>query len=281
MTTGTGNRTTRVIGAAALVSVAVVVVLGLVVTPPDVVQGDLVRLIYVHPAVSTWAFVAFGVTALASLLYLWPRTRSRLWDLIAGASGEIGVVFCALSLATGSIWGRGSWGVWWTWDARLTLTALLCALFLGYLALRRTGGPVEARSKRAAIAGVLFAVVVPIDHYATEWWRTLHQGNTLERLHPLIRGQQLATMLLSFLAFGLVYTWLLIHRFRLEQLEERLETEGLEHALAVRRAEGADGADGPAGAGPDGPAGAGPDGSAETGATIPPVPALPSGEAGR
>jgi heme exporter protein C len=238
MSPGTGNRTTRVLGLAALATVVTVVVLGLVVTPPDEVQGDLVRLIYVHPAVSTWAFVAFGVTALASLLYLWPATRSRFWDQVAGSSAEIGVVFCALSLATGSIWGRASWGVWWTWDARLTLTALLCALFLGYLALRRTAGPIESRAKRSAIAGVLFSVVVPIDHFATEWWRTLHQGDTLFRGNPLIHGSQLMTMLLSFLAFGLIYAWLLIHRFRLEQFEERVETEGLEHALDARRAEG-------------------------------------------
>jgi heme exporter protein C len=237
MSTGTGNRTTRILGAAALAMTALVVVLGLVVTPPDVVQGDLVRLIYVHPAVSTWAFVAFGITALASFLYLWPRSRSRLWDLIAGGSAEVGVVFCGLSLATGSIWGRPAWGVWWTWDARLTLTALLCALFLGYLALRRTGGTIESRSKRSAVAGVMFALVVPIDHYATEWWRTLHQGDTLMRLHPLIHGSQLTTMLLSFVAFGLIYGWLLVHRFRLEQLEERLETEGLDQALSARRAE--------------------------------------------
>jgi heme exporter protein C len=237
MSTGTGNRTTRILGAAALIATAVVVFLGLVVTPPDINQGEVVRLIYIHPAVSTWCFVAFGVTALASALYLWPRTRSRLWDLIAGASAEVGVVLCGLSLATGSIWGRPTWGVWWTWDARLTLTALLCALFLGYLALRRTGGAIEARSMRSAVAGVMFALVVPIDHYATEWWRTLHQGDTLQRLHPLIRGSQLTTMLLSFLSFGLIYGWLLIHRFRLEQLEERMELEGLEVALAARRAE--------------------------------------------
>ena len=235
---GTGNRTTRMLGLAALATSAAVIVLGLVVTPPDVVQKQLVRLIYVHPEVSTWAFVAFGVTAVASGLYLVPRTRSRRWDGIAGASAEVGVVLCGLSLATGSIWGRPAWGVWWTWDARLTLTALLCALFLGYLALRRTGGTIESRATRAAIAGVAFAVVVPIDHYATEWWRTLHQGDTISRLHPLIHGSQLYTMLLSFIAFGLIYSWLVIHRFRLEQLEGRLETEGLEHALAARRAEG-------------------------------------------
>jgi heme exporter protein C len=221
------------------VTTAAVVWLGLVVTPPDVVQGELVRMIYVHPAAATIAFLAFGVTALASVLYLLPATRSRMWDLLAGASAEIGVVFCAITLATGSIWGRPTWGVWWTWDARLTLTALLLALFVGYLALRRTGGDVVARSKRCAIAGVLFSAVVPVDHFATEWWRTLHQGDTLLRAHPLIHGSQLGTMLLSFLAFGLIYTWLLVHRFRLEQLEERFETEGFETALAERRAEAA------------------------------------------
>jgi heme exporter protein C len=222
-----------------LAMTAVVVVLGLAVTPPDVVQGDLVRLIYVHPAVSTWAFAAFGITALASVAYLVPSTRSRRWDLLAGSSAEVGVVLCALSLATGSIWGRPAWGVWWTWDARLTLTALLLALFLGYLALRRVMRGTDNRATVAAIAGVLFAVVVPIDHFATEWFRTLHQGDTLFRGKPLIHGEQLATMLLSFLAIGLIGAWLLIHRYRLEQLEERLETEGLEQALIARRAEGA------------------------------------------
>jgi heme exporter protein C len=235
--TGTGNGTTRWLGLAALVASAPVAYFGLVTTPADVVQGDLVRLVYVHPAVSTMAFVAFGITALASLAYLLPRTRSWRWDRLAGASAEVGVVFCALSLATGSIWGRPAWGVWWTWDARLTLTALLCALFVGYLALRRTGGAPESRAIRSAVAGVLFAVVVPIDHFATEWWRTLHQGDTLESLHPKIAGAQLWTMLLSFVSFGLIYAWLVIHRTRLEQLESRLENEGLAHALAARRAE--------------------------------------------
>lgn len=234
---GTGNRTTAVLGGAAVITSAAVVYLGLVVTPPDQVQGDLVRLIYIHPAVSTLAFVAFGITALASLLYLLPRTRSRRWDRLAGASAEVGVVFCALSLATGSIWGRPAWGVWWTWDARLTLTALLCALFVGYLALRRTGGGFESRAIRSAVAGILFSVVVPIDHFATEWWRTLHQGDTLSTLHPLIHGSQLWTMLLSFVSFSLIYSWLVVHRTRLEQLESRLENEGLACALAARRAE--------------------------------------------
>ena len=234
---GTGNRTTFVLGIAALIATAATAYVGLVVSPPDVTQGQLVRLIYVHPAVATVCYVGFGICALASLAYLWPRTRSRRWDLLAGASAEVGVVFCVLTLVTGSIWGRGSWGVWWTWDARLTLTALLLAVFLGYLALRRTGGDGETRAIRSAIAAVCFSVVVPIDHYATSWWRTLHQGNTLLGANVHIHGWQLVGMLLSFLAYGLIFAWLLIHRYRVEQLEDRYETEGFAHAIAARRAE--------------------------------------------
>ncbi len=234
---GTGNRTTLIIGAAALAASGVTAYLGLVFTPPDTVQGQLVRLIYVHPAAATVCYVGFGLCALSSLAYLWPRTRSRRWDLLAGASAEVGVVFCVITLVTGSIWGRGSWGVWWTWDARLTLTALLLAVFLGYLALRRTGGDPESRALRCAVAAVCFSLVVPVDHYATTWWRTLHQGDTLLRSNPSIHGSQLVTMLLSFVAFGLIFVWLLIHRYRVEQLEDRFESEGLAAAVAARRAE--------------------------------------------
>jgi heme exporter protein C len=235
----TGNRTTRIVGALALVSLAATAYLGLVVSPPDVVQGQLVRLIYVHPAAATCCYVGFGLCALASAAYLWPRTRSRRWDAFAGASAEIGELFCAITLATGSIWGRGSWGVWWTWDARLTLTALLFALFAGYLALRRTGGDPAARAKRAAITAIGCSLVVPVDHYATSWWTTLHQGNTLLRANPLIHGWQLATMGLSFVAFGLATAWLLIHRYRIELLADRVESDGVAAALAARRAEAA------------------------------------------
>jgi heme exporter protein C len=233
----TGSRATRVLGAITLTLLVITVALGLFVTDPDAVQGEVVRLIYIHPAVAWTAYLAFGVTAVASALYLWPRTRSRMWDLVAGASAEVGVVFIALTLIVGSIWGRATWGVWWTWDARLTTTALLLALFLGYLALRRVPAAVEVRSKRAAVGALVAAVDIPIVHMSVEWWRTLHQGRTLLRPHPLIHGLQLDTMLLSFLAMTLLYAWLVIHRFRVELLEERLDDVGLAHAIEERRAE--------------------------------------------
>lgn len=235
--TGTADRLTRALGAATLVAIAATAWLGLVVSPPDVTQGQLVRLIYVHPGAATACYVGFGLCALASLAYLWPRTKSRRWDRLAAASAEVGVLFCAVTLVSGSIWGRGSWGVWWTWDARLTLTALLFAVFLGYLALRRTGGDPESRARRSAIAAVIAAVLVPVDHEATTWWQTLHQGNTLLRSNPSIHGWQLVAMLVSFVAYGLLFSWLLVHRYRVEVLEDRLEEEGFAAAIAERRAE--------------------------------------------
>ncbi len=236
---GTGDALTRAIGLAAWVFIILTAWFGLVVSPPDVVQGNLVRLIYVHPAAATTCYVGFGLCALASFAYLWPRTRSRRWDRLAAASAETGVVFCVVTIVTGSIWGRASWGVWWTWDARLTLTALLLAVFLGYLALRRTGGDPHALAMRCAVVAVVCALLVPVDHEATVWWQTLHQGNTLLTANPKIHGWQLFTMLLSFVAFGLIFAWLTIHRYRVEVLEERFDEEGFALAIAERRAEGA------------------------------------------
>ncbi len=130
--------TVRILGVASVVSLAATVWLGLWVTPPDQVQHNLVRLVYVHPPIA-WVslYLAFGVAAVSSVLWLWPRTRSRTWDRLAVSAVEVGTVFTALTLVTGSIWGRPTWGVWWAWDARLTSTALLLVLLLGYMAMRR------------------------------------------------------------------------------------------------------------------------------------------------
>src|SRR5207237_10102838 len=134
--------------------------------------------------------VSFGTTTLASAHSLWPRTRARGWDLLAGASAEIGVLFLALTLAVGSIWGRTTWGVWWTWDARLTTTAVLFVLYVGYLALRRVPADPEVRSRRAAIVAMAAFLDVPVVHLSVEWWRTLHQRATLLRpdLSPPTHG---------------------------------------------------------------------------------------------
>jgi heme exporter protein C len=153
------------------------------------------------------------------------------------SAAEVGVVFCGLTLLTGAIWGKPTWGVWWTWDARLTSTALLFVLFLGYLALRTVPGDATTISKRAAIAALIAVVDVPIVHFSVEWWRTLHQSATLSPNEVAIHGSQLVTMLFSFVTFGLVFSWLLLQRFRMERAVDAHNAVALDIALEERRAE--------------------------------------------
>jgi heme exporter protein C len=233
-----------VVGALAVVSVALTIWLGLWVTPPDEVQGNLARLLYIHPAVATVALYWVGIVAAgASLLYLWPRTRSLFWDRLAASSIEVGAVFSALTLVTGSLWGRPVWGVWWTWDARLTTTALLLLLEIGYLALRRVPADLAVRARRCAVAALLIAVDIPIVHFSVDWWNTLHQGGTILdpgfQLH--VHGSMLWAMLLSFVAFSLVFVWLLAVRYRIEVLEDAVGDQELDVSLAERWSEDADG----------------------------------------
>jgi heme exporter protein C len=234
--------TLRAVGVGAVVSTAATVWLGLWVTPPDRTQGDLVRLLYVHPAIAFVAlYLAGGTAAVASLLYLWGRTRSLFWDRLAAASAEIAALFSALTLVTGSLWGRPTWGVWWTWDARLTSTALLLVLLLGYLALRRVPAAPEVRAKRCAAAALIAAVDVPIVHFSVYWWQTLHQGGTVlnPELNVHIHGSMAWTFLLGFVAMCLVFVWMVAMRYRIGVLADRLGGEELEVSLAERRAEGA------------------------------------------
>ena len=239
----TGTRATRALGIVCLAGTALLVFLGLIGTPEDEVQRDTVRILYIHAPAAWVAYLAFGVTALCSVLYLWKRTRSLTWDRFAGASAEIGVLFTGITLATGMIWGHLSWGVYWTWDARLTTTALLFVLFLGYLALRRMPAEPEVRAKRSAILGIIAFIDVPIVHQSVEWWRTLHQDATVLRrdLQVQIEGIMLFTLFLGFVVFTLIYVWLMLHRARIAVMEDALDEHGLELALEERRAEGAPG----------------------------------------
>lgn len=225
-----------VLGIVTVLSLGALLVLGVWVAPPDANQGDAQRLMYVHVPAAWLAYLAFAVTAVASVLWLWPRTRSPRWDLLAGASAEIGVLFTALTLALGSLWGRPVWGTWWEWDARLTTTAVLLFLYLGYLALRRMGGGPETRAKRASIAALIAFVDVPIVHFSVNWWETLHQEATVLRpdLEVEISGTMAWTLVLGVAAFTLLYAYLVGRRVELAELEEGLEERELEQAIAER-----------------------------------------------
>jgi heme exporter protein C len=233
----TSSGLTMSLGIAALVSLAATVALGLTL-PKTVEQAQYSRMIAIHPGIAWTAYVASVVTALASILWLWPRTRSATWDLVAGSSAELAALFTALMLVTGSIWGRPTWGVWWVWDARLTLSALMLALLLGYLALRRVPAEPEVRARRCAMGALLALVVVPVNHFAVTWWRTLHQGRSLT-LTPAdkLDGSFLGAMALGFLAFTLTYAWLLVHRVRVARIEDERDALALDAAIEERRRE--------------------------------------------
>jgi heme exporter protein C len=214
------------------------VILGLLITPPDQVQSDSVRFLYLHVPAAATTYLAFLVTALCSIAYLVKRTRSLAWDRVAGASAEIGLVFTGLMLVTGAMWGRLTWSVYWRWDARLTSTALLFVMFLAYLAVRKLDGTPEQRAKRSAIVGIIAFLDVPIVHKSVDWWQTLHQDRTFKPEDSQLDGLMLFTFFVGLVAQLLIYAWLLMHRHRLAQMEQADDDHGLATALTERRSEG-------------------------------------------
>jgi heme exporter protein C len=234
----TASGATRLLGGLTLAGLALLLGYALVWSPADVVQRDSVRIMYVHVPTAILAFTACGITTLASAM--WLRRRTEGWWVLGGASAEVGLVFTAACLITGSIWGRPTWGTYWEWDPRITSTTLLFVLLVGFLALRRVdseGGDAAQRGMRAAIVGLLLFPNVVIVHYSVDWWRSLHQRATITRLDPTIEGTMLVTLMLGIVVFSLLFAWLLIHRFRVGWLEERAEAASIDDALTERRAE--------------------------------------------
>ncbi len=229
----------RILGTLSVFVLGTVIVLGLWATGPDVLMGEQVRLLYIHPGVSWTAYVAFSITTVASLLWLWPRTRKLFWDQIAGASAEIGVVFTILSLVTGAIWGRPIWNAWWAWDARVTSTTLLLFMYIGVLAIRSVPASLASRGRRSAIVALIAFLNVPLVHFSVNLWRTQHQkASVLKPGKATIHGWQLVALLLGFVGFTLAYFWLLIQRYRIARWQDRLRDGGLQAAIAARRSEG-------------------------------------------
>jgi heme exporter protein C len=155
---------------------------------------------------------------------------------MAAASAEVGVVFTAITLVNGSLWGKATWGTYWTWDARLTSTALLFLLYLGYLTVRRLPADITTRNRRSAWIALLAFVDVPLVYYSVDWWRSLHQEATLA-VNTEIEGLMLFTLMFGIVVAFVVYAWLLVHRFRVGWLEDQVEEVGLDVAIAARRAE--------------------------------------------
>ncbi|MGH7542279.1 MAG: cytochrome c biogenesis protein CcsA [Gemmatimonadota bacterium] len=206
------------LGAAALASMLVGSAVALFVVPADARQGEVQRLLYVHVPSAWLAMLSFFVVFLMSVLYL--VQRQLRWDLVAASSAEIGVVFTALTLALGSLWAKPTWGVWWTWDPRLTTTAILLVIYAGYLLVRSLADDPDQRARWCAVIGIVAYVQVPIVYLSVYWWRSLHQPPSSPRS---MAGEFVTVLLLNVVAFTLVFAYLLARRVRLASLELALE----------------------------------------------------------
>lgn len=222
----TARRGERVLGWLSLASVAASAVMSLWVVPPDASQGDVQRLMYVHVPAAWLAYLSFFVVFAASIAYL--VTKRIRWDRLAAASAEVGVLFTLLTIVIGSLWGKPIWGTYWTWDPRLTTTAIMLLIYLGYLAVRRLSDSPTRRARWAAVIGIVGFADIPIVQLSVTWWRSLHQGPTIRFLGQSTIAPIMAwTLLLAVAAFTLLYCYLVTLRLRVGRLEERALAEAL------------------------------------------------------
>ena len=234
----TSTHFTRALGIATIIGLGWLAVFGLFLSPNDRVQKTGVRILYIHVPSAWLAYLAFIVTGIASGAYLWKRTRSLTFDRIAGASAEVGVLFMGITLVSGSLWGKISWGTYWTWDSRLTTTAFLFVTYIGYLAVRDLGGSHQQRARRSAVVALLAVVEVPLVHFSVRWWRPLHQQESVAK--GKLSDLMLFTLFVGLVSFTLLYVWLVMHRQRVSALDDIVDDRGLDRALADRRSEALD-----------------------------------------
>ena len=193
-------------------------------TPIEANQGPAQKIFYVHAPAAWVAFLAFGLVALSSMIYLWLRDE-RL-DRFAESSAEVGLVFTTVVLITGPLWGRPVWGTWWTWDARLTLTLFLWFIYLGYLVLRGAVDDRATRARYSAVLGILGALLIPFIHLSVYLFRTLHpMPIVMKPSRPSLPGEMLTTLLLAFASFTLLYVALVRARYHLAVERDLVEQE--------------------------------------------------------
>jgi len=203
---------------------------GLAVTPPDHLQGETVRILYIHVPSAWLGMAGWASIAAASISQIvW---RHPLAAVAGRALAPAGATFAALCLATGSIWGRPTWGTWWEWDGRLTSMLILFFLYLGYIALASAERERGGDGRMAALFGLVGAVNLPIIHYSVLWWRTLHQGQSIS----LTEGSSIAPELLwplplTMVGFTAIFAGVTLMRMRAELARQKLEA-GLRRSAA-------------------------------------------------
>lgn len=207
-------------------------------TPPEAIQRHYARILYIH-APSAWlAFLAFGVTAIGSIMWRFRRNHTAAaawWDRLAASSAEIGVLFTGVALVTGMIWGKPVWGVFFDWaDARMASTAVMLLVYLGYLALRRVTSDPELRASRSSILGIVAVIQVPLVYFSVNLIRTLHQTQSIRPDGAAMHPTMVRALLVNLGAFTLIYIALLAGRMLVGRLEDAtLQVKAVAGAVVV------------------------------------------------
>ena len=186
--------------------------------PVEKTMGLVQKIFYYHVPSAWVAFLAFGVVFVCSILYL--TSKEKRWDLLAHSSVEIGVLFSLIVLITGPIWARPVWGVWWTWEPRLTTTLILFLIYVGYLLLRYFSGEGERTAKFAAVLGIIGFIDVPLVYLSINWWSAEAQ------VHPQRVGmdpQMQVAFFVSLFTFTLLYVYLLLKRLHLAHARKAVD----------------------------------------------------------
>jgi len=196
--------------------------LAFIYAPKERTMGEIQRIFYFHVPTAWVSFLAFFVVFIASTLYL--IKRNPLWDELAVSSAELGVLFCSLVLVMGPLWAKPVWGVYWTWDARLTSFLVLWLIFVSYLLLRKYIADVTKRGKISAVVGIIGFLDIPLVYFSIRWWRTLHP-------QPVIAGgndsgldtRMLLALLVCLAAFTCLYILILQKRIKVEKMENEID----------------------------------------------------------
>ncbi len=193
-----------------------------IVAPTDAVLGHIQRIFYVHVPISILSFLGFLLCAIAGIGYL--IRRGEGWDRLAHASAEVGVVFVTLALVTGIIWARPVWGVWWTWEPRLTTTLILWFIYVAYLMIRQYAPTPQQGRTWSAVVGIIGFVDVPIVYYSVQWWRSIHPGPVIgpEAADGALEPIMVRILIFSMAAMLALFAYLLLERMAQRSAEDTL-----------------------------------------------------------
>ena len=187
--------------------------------PREATMGEVQRIFYYHVSSAWVGFFGFFVTALGGILYL--ISSKRQWDIVALSSAEVGLAFISMTLVTGMLWAKPAWGAYWTWEPRLTISAVQWLIYVAYVMLRGSVFSQEREARFAAVYGIVAFITVPLSWFAIRWWRTIHP-QVISSEGMAMTPKMIQTLFMSLAVFTLIYVSLLRQRIRLEKARDVL-----------------------------------------------------------